>query len=235
MHAPHHYGRTGLVIAFALCLPALLHAQTNQLIVNGGVGEPGDTVAVELRLNGPDAGAAVGASIDIIFPADLLAPRLPVTEGCAVDERLAATHQVGGSEVLPGTLNLEVFARGTQNAPLEAGTLVRCEFAILPTAPTAVAALVIDFVGLNDAAGADLPVEGVPGMITIGTVPGCPGDCDGNGEVTISEIILGARIALGEDDLEVCVAMDGSVDGSVEIAELVSAVSRALTGCALPS
>lgn len=231
MRAHSSISIASVLFGLALCLPAGVAAQTNQLIVIGGTGEAGERIPVELRLSGPDADAAVGASIDIIFPSDLLTPTLPVIEGCAVDERLAATHQVGGSLVQPGTLNLEVFARQTQNVPLGAGTLVVCEFAIAPTAPTAAAALIIDFVGLNDARGLDLPVDGVPGTITIGTVPACPGDCDGNGEVTIAELVLGSRIALGEAAVEACVAMDGNGNGGVEIAELINAVNRALLGC----
>ncbi len=61
----------------------------------------------------------------------------------------------------------------------------------------------------------------------------CTGDCDGNGSVSISELILGVGIALGNTPLDACRAFD--VDGNelVSISELVAAVSNALAGCAM--
>lgn len=59
----------------------------------------------------------------------------------------------------------------------------------------------------------------------------CLGDCDGNGEVTIDEIIEGVGIALGNDFPSVCPAFDVNGDGEVTVDELVEAVSRALNGC----
>ncbi|MDX2170698.1 MAG: YncE family protein [Deltaproteobacteria bacterium] len=65
------------------------------------------------------------------------------------------------------------------------------------------------------------------------TVPpsGCAGDCSGDGEVTINEIILGVNIALGAAAVDECPAFDGNGDGDVAINELIAAVNAALTGC----
>lgn len=61
--------------------------------------------------------------------------------------------------------------------------------------------------------------------------PGCAGDCEGGGSVTIDELIAAVRIALGEAAPDTCSAVDTAGDGSVSITELVAAVSAALTGC----
>jgi len=61
--------------------------------------------------------------------------------------------------------------------------------------------------------------------------PSCPGDCDGNGSVTVDELIRGVRIALGQDPLSTCPVFDESGDGSVAVNELIAAVNRSLTGC----
>ena len=66
--------------------------------------------------------------------------------------------------------------------------------------------------------------------ITAAGPPLCPGDCDGDREVEINELIAGVNIALGQTDV-VCAAIDTNVDDAVSIAELISAVSRALRGC----
>ena len=70
------------------------------------------------------------------------------------------------------------------------------------------------------------------GTFTIGTVgPTCPGDCNGDGEVTINELITAVNIALGSQQVSACQAADTSHDGSVTINELISAVNSALNGC----
>lgn len=53
----------------------------------------------------------------------------------------------------------------------------------------------------------------------------CPGDCDGDGTVSVAELIQGVRMALGE-------ASDCQAFGRpVDIAALVRAVNAALNGC----
>lgn len=59
----------------------------------------------------------------------------------------------------------------------------------------------------------------------------CTGDCDGNGQVTIEELITMVRAALGENDPAACPAGDADGDGRIDIAELVGAVRYALDGC----
>jgi hypothetical protein len=61
--------------------------------------------------------------------------------------------------------------------------------------------------------------------------PICPADCDGNGRVSIDELILEVRIALGAAPIDGCAAADLNGDGALGINELVGAVSRALDGC----
>jgi hypothetical protein len=59
----------------------------------------------------------------------------------------------------------------------------------------------------------------------------CPGDCDGDGQVTVAELIRGVRISLGEDAVAECAAMDGDGNGVVTVAELIRAVRAALEFC----
>jgi len=73
----------------------------------------------------------------------------------------------------------------------------------------------------NDTASLEVMVEGSP----------CPGDCDGNDQVAVNELILGVNIALGKRPLESCPAFDTSADGRVAINELIVAVGSALRGC----
>lgn len=63
----------------------------------------------------------------------------------------------------------------------------------------------------------------------------CPGDCNGDGQVTVDELILGVNIALGVAEIGDCPAFDQLVvDGIVDVAELIVCVNAALDGCPRP-
>jgi 6-phosphogluconolactonase (cycloisomerase 2 family) len=59
----------------------------------------------------------------------------------------------------------------------------------------------------------------------------CTGDCDGDGVVTIDEIIRGVNIALGGLPLEECRWFDASGDSTVTVDEIVLAVNNSLNDC----
>jgi subtilisin family serine protease len=63
------------------------------------------------------------------------------------------------------------------------------------------------------------------------TPPLCTGDCDGDGAVTVDELVVGVNIALGSAQVDACRVFDASNDGSVTVDELVAAVGYALNGC----
>ncbi len=59
----------------------------------------------------------------------------------------------------------------------------------------------------------------------------CTGDCNGDNEVAINELITGVNIALGNSDVSACPEFDVNDDGEVTINELIAAVNNALNGC----
>lgn len=63
------------------------------------------------------------------------------------------------------------------------------------------------------------------------TATPCIGDCNGNGVVTVNEIIIGVNIALGNAPVTACPAFDPNHDDRVGINELIAAVSNLLYGC----
>jgi hypothetical protein len=78
----------------------------------------------------------------------------------------------------------------------------------------------------------DGDTDGNLAAVTIAVVaPQCAGDCDGNGAVTIDELVRGVGIALGGGSVDPCPAMDRGADGAVTIDDLVAAVDAALSGC----
>jgi len=89
-----------------------------------------------------------------------------------------------------------------------------------------------DGVGSRVLALAVLLAFGVPGPASAqrcATV--CAGDCDGDGAVTIVEVLKAVRIALGEADRDICVDADRDSDRRVTMDELIGAVEIALSGC----
>ncbi len=59
----------------------------------------------------------------------------------------------------------------------------------------------------------------------------CVGDCDFSDTVTISEMINGVRISLGEVELETCYQFDADLDDRVSINELLVAVNNVFSFC----
>lgn len=59
----------------------------------------------------------------------------------------------------------------------------------------------------------------------------CTGDCDGDGHVTVAELVRAVGIALGNGAVSSCAAADVDGDRAVTVNELIGAVNRALTGC----
>jgi hypothetical protein len=78
------------------------------------------------------------------------------------------------------------------------------------------------------------PTQTLPPSATPTATPtpgGCVGDCDGNGEVSISDLIVGVNIALGNQPVSNCPAFDPDGTGMVTINELIQGVNNALNGC----
>ena len=64
------------------------------------------------------------------------------------------------------------------------------------------------------------------------TPPACVGDCDGSGTVTVSDLITGVNIVLGNRQITSCPAFDADRSGTVTIGELIQGVNNALGSCA---
>jgi predicted acyl esterase len=59
----------------------------------------------------------------------------------------------------------------------------------------------------------------------------CVGDCDGNGTVTVDELVVMVNIALGTAPVASCANGDANADGAITIDEIIAAVDSAQNGC----
>lgn len=68
--------------------------------------------------------------------------------------------------------------------------------------------------------------------VTVDDSPACAGDCDGDGAVTVDEVLTGIAIALGRGEFERCPALDSAGNGGeLNSDDLVRAVVSLLEGC----
>ncbi len=61
--------------------------------------------------------------------------------------------------------------------------------------------------------------------------PTCIGDCNGNGAISINELIRSVSIAVGNTPVSDCPPVDSDSDGVVTVSEIIAAVGNALGGC----
>jgi DNA-binding beta-propeller fold protein YncE len=59
----------------------------------------------------------------------------------------------------------------------------------------------------------------------------CPGDCNGDGEVTVDELLLGVKLVLGSAAEETCPGLDRNFDNQITVDEILVAVNALLIGC----
>ena len=105
--------------------------------------------------------------------------------------------------------------------------LYSCRIAI-PTTTTN-ATYPLDCVGPNGGTteqGNDVAADCTGGSVIVQTNQ--TGDCDGNGEITINELITAVNVSLGMLPISACPAFDTSPDGMVTIDQLIVAVNIAL-------
>jgi len=85
--------------------------------------------------------------------------------------------------------------------------------------------------GVRDASGNPLATA-FSWSFRIGPSPGlCTGDCNGDGTVTVDDLVQGVNIALGLAPIDQCSSFDANADGLVTIDEIIAGVTNALVGC----
>lgn len=79
---------------------------------------------------------------------------------------------------------------------------------------------------------ADIGVGEFPIALAVAGVPDlCDGDCSGDRQVSVDELILAVAIAAGKTGVDACDAGDANDDRRITVDEVVSAVGSALSGC----
>jgi hypothetical protein len=68
--------------------------------------------------------------------------------------------------------------------------------------------------------------------VAVAAVPQfCDGDCNGDGTVTVDEVMQAVGSGLGQQAVATCVAADADDDDTVTIDEVLRGVNNVLNGC----
>jgi len=108
----------------------------------------------------------------------------------------------------------------------ENGELYRCNVAVARDASPGTYRLRCT----NAGTASFIPGEPLPTVCSDGEirVTDRAGDCDGDGLVTIDELVRGVAVTMGELALEECAPLDGDLDGRARVNDVVRAVASAL-------
>jgi trypsin/pre-peptidase len=196
--------------------------------------------------------AEAGADLDRVTCGDVPQVGGPGTVVTAATGQLSSTQRAGRTtfQVPPGTQQLRVALNGS-DADTSALPSVRFnDFDLYIKAgspPTTsdydcrdIGAAPYGFCAITaPAAGTwHVLIERLEGagtyQVTATTFAGpnaCAGDCNGDGQVTVDELVTGANIALGSQPPETCPSLDSDGNGVVTVDELVRAVHHALSTC----
>ena len=82
-----------------------------------------------------------------------------------------------------------------------------------------------------DIAFGDENISGMPTPTPTPTHGSCVGDCNGDGQVTVNDLIQMVNVALGNAAVSTCTAGNPNSDGEITVNEIVAAVNNALNRC----
>jgi hypothetical protein len=225
------------VVILLLATPGSSNAV--RIVVGSVEGTQGEVVDVPVLL-APQGSSVIFVFVDIGFSnlAGIVVPQVSGNSRPDCQAHVSSFEQLFAFRALGCDLqrDCEILRTilGLARPELPDGTvLYSCKFRIKPDAALGR----YDLPCLHGETGfgiQPLPTTCEDGAIEVVGAPICPGDCDGNGEVTIDEILLGVTIAMGTASLDLCPAMDSDGDGEVTIDDLMRAVAAALEGCRVP-
>jgi len=192
--------------------------------VGTAVGQPGSVVGfgVTIAADRPVTTLQACLQYDAQTPINAKANNAP---DCTAGDSVSATFTFQPGGCTPGTTCTGICAdlSGAAVFPVS-GTIFTCRVAIAANAAVGnyPLACTVDAHGTGP-----VTASCTDGEVIVQT--NLPGDCNGDGIVSIDELIKGVNIALGNLPVTACPAFDTNHNGQVSIDELIAAVNVALT------
>ena len=198
------------------------------LTVGSASGMAGDTVSVTVSL-ASTGHAVAGVQNDIRFDATAVA--VNPSDGHPDCQINPATGKLLSASLLDAGSRLRAIVYSLDDqSPISDGALYTCTFSILEATPPGDYPLIASNVVVADASAATLDSVAQDGAISVAASQ-CAGDCNGDGAVTVDDLVKAANIALGAAAVGTCPAADLDHDGEVIITEILTAVLNAQSGC----
>jgi len=180
-------------------------------------GSKGGTVSVPLTLANSGTTSIDGVSMDIVYDTTILGSPAGA---------LSSTLSAAGFSLLASSPSTGIYRIGIVNVgnptAIAAGVVANVTFAINPTAATGSTTL-FSTPAATDPAGNVVAITGSNGAVNVITKPG---DCDGDGSVSIAEVQSSINMFLGLKTVASCVDVNG--DLSVSISEVQKTINSFL-------
>ena len=199
-----------------------------------------ETGTIPVHFSGAFAGTAVAGSYQVgscSFTGTGTCPTPAPGSPCTLDECTAGSFTVSITSVaLPTSTATPTMTRTpTPSQTLNATPTNTCTSTNTPTrTPTSTATLTATTTNTPTPTftPTNTPGKTFTPTFTATPTPSCGGDCNGDGEVTVDELLAMVNVALGNAAESACPAGDGNHDGQITIDEILTAVNAALNGCA---
>ncbi len=175
------------------------------------------------------------ATATLTSTASASATRTPTLSATAAASP-TATSAATATATPPHTFTATATRTSTASASITRTPTLSATAVASPTATSAATTTPPDATATLTAAATVTATSAATPTVPSGATPtatamACTGDCDGNGVVSIDELVKGVSIALDALPPSACPAFQ-SGDGQVDIAQLVKGVANALDGCA---
>lgn len=209
--------------------PTSTNTPTPAVDLGTGVGRPGGVACVPATLLA--AGASIAGTSNIISfdPTQLDIRTCDINP--AIGSNTAANKQLVRIVLDPDLDEIDV---GSSTNLIPDGLLYTCTFTVAPAAAPGTLTLTNGPGATNPSGNPIAIMGGSPGAVM---VTSCTGDCNGDGVVTIGEVIKCVNLFLGNpfcnptDPRLSCPVADVDLNGTVSIGEVVQCVNRFLGGC----
>jgi len=223
-----------------LSVAAPLRAQTAAIAVRCPTGPVDSGTAFESAVSIDVGAAALGAyTVDVAYdPAVIAIDRI----GGGTAPEFSGAPQANPDSFGSGLTRVSAFQNTSLESPTGTVDVMRITFTVGGAAGSCDDLRIVpQVVGTPD--GQQLLAEPGSCGVTVGGVAplpardgasACTGDCNGDQEVTIVELLRGMNIVLGTQGVCRCRSFDDNGDGAVTVDEIVQGVNGSLDGCPMP-
>jgi hypothetical protein len=216
-----------------LALPSVAWGQVS-IRIDDGEGPPGDTVVLGARLSA--AGFGIVATQNELHLAEGLSV-VSCRANPAIDkEATLFVYLPRGCErgVDCSGVRVLVFSLANTTAIPNRSLLYSCTVSIDATASVGGALEMACSEPLASTANGQPLETACPDSVIAVIEPQptpCIGDCDGDRQVEVSELLIGVNVLLERAPIATCRPLDRDLDSTVSVDELVAAINQALRGC----